>query len=158
MGSFAQMINKGYDAVKAVFPSAKVIVHVSNGWDNALFRWMFDGLKTNGAKYDIIGMSLYPSPTNWQTLNGQCQGNMNDMVARYNKEVMIVEVGMSWDSPVPCKSFITDLISKVKSVTDSKGLGVLYWEPQAYNNWKGYTLGAFDNSGKPTVAMDAFAN
>lgn len=158
MGNFAQMINKGYDAVKAVFPAAKVIVHLSNGWDNALFRWMFDGLKTNGAKYDVIGMSLYPSPSNWQTLNGQCLGNMNDMVARYNKEVMIVEVGMSWDSPVPCKSFITDLITKVKSVTGSKGLGVLYWEPQAYNNWKGYTLGAFDNSGKPTVAMDAFSN
>lgn len=158
MGSFTQMINKGYDAVKAVFPSAKVIVHLSNGWDNALFRWMFDGLKANGARYDIIGMSLYPSPANWQTLNGQCLGNMNDMVARYNKDVMIVEVGMSWDSPVPCKSFITDIITKVKSVTGSKGLGVLYWEPQAYNNWKGYTLGAFDNSGKPTVAMDAFGN
>lgn len=158
MGNFAQMVNKGYDAVKAVFPSAKVIVHLSNGWDNALFRWMFDGLKANGVKYDIIGMSLYPSPTNWSTLNAQCLTNMNDMVSRYNKDVMIVEVGMSWDSPLPCKSFITDLITKVKSVSGSRGLGVLYWEPQAYNNWKGYTLGAFDNSGKPTVAMEAFSD
>jgi arabinogalactan endo-1,4-beta-galactosidase len=37
-------------------------------------------------------------------------------------------------------------------------LGVLYWEPQAYNNWNGYTLGAFDNSGKPTTALSVFAN
>ena len=158
MNSFAQMINKGYDAVKAVFPSAKVIVHVSNGWDNSLFRWMFDGLKTNAAKYDIIGMSLYPGTSNWSTLNNQCLVNMNDMATRYNKEVMVVEVGMSWDSPAECKSFIADLIAKVKSVTGSKGLGVLYWEPQAYNNWKGYTLGAFDNTGKPTAAMQAFSN
>jgi arabinogalactan endo-1,4-beta-galactosidase len=58
MNSFAQMVNAGYDAVKSVFPSAKVIVHVSNGYDNTLFRWMFDGLNTNGAKYDVIGMSI----------------------------------------------------------------------------------------------------
>ncbi len=158
MGSFAKMINSGSDAVKAVFPSAKVIVHISNGWDNSMFRWIFDGLATNGARYDIIGMSMYPTVANWATLNSQCLTNMNDMVSRYNKDVMIVEVGMPWDQPAACKSFVTDLIIKVKSVTSSKGLGVLYWEPQAYNNWKGYTLGAFDNSGKPTEAMQAFAN
>ena len=158
MSNFAQMINKGYDAVKAVFPSSKVIVHISNGWDNGLFRWMFDGLTLNGAKYDIIGMSLYPSPTNWPTLNNQCLVNMNDMVSRYNKDVMVVEVGMAWDSPIECKAFLDDIIAKVRSVSSSRGLGVLYWEPQAYNNWKGYTLGGFDNYGKPTMAMQAFGN
>ena len=85
-----------------------------------------------------------------------CLTNMNDMVSRYAKEVMICEVGMSWDSPDICKAFIADLITKVKSVPDNKCLGVLYWEPQAYGNWQGYTLGAFDNSGKLTVALDAF--
>ena len=119
---------------------------------------MFDGLTTNGAKFDIIGMSLYPSPTNWPALNNQCLVNMSDMVSRYNKDVMVVEVGMAWDSPTECKAFLDDIIAKVKSVSNSRGLGVLYWEPQAYNNWKGYTLGAFDNSGKPTIAMQAFGN
>jgi arabinogalactan endo-1,4-beta-galactosidase len=160
MANFAQMINAGYDAVKAVFPNAKVIVHVSNGYDNSLFRWMFDGLKNNGAKYDVIGMSLYPSYASkgWAAVNQDCLANMNDMVSRYGKEVMIVEVGMPWDSASECKSFISDLITKVKSVSDNKGLGVLYWEPQCYGGWKGYTLGAFDNNGKPTVAMSAFAD
>lgn len=158
MSHFVQMINKGYDAVKAVFPSAKVIVHVSNGWDNSLFRWLFDGLKANGGKYDIIGMSLYPTSANRATLNSQCLINMNDMVTRYNKDVMVVEVGMPWDNAAECKAFITDLVAKVKSIPASRGLGVLYWEPQAYNNWKGYTLGAFDNTGKPTIAMEAFSN
>jgi arabinogalactan endo-1,4-beta-galactosidase len=156
MANFTQLVNAGYDAVKAVFPSAKVIVHISNGYDNALFRWMFDGLSSNGAKYDVIGMSLYPSSTNWATLNSQCLTNMNDMVARYGKEVMVVEVGMSWDQASACNSFLSDLITKTKSVTNGKGLGVFYWEPEAYNNWQGYTLGAFDNSGKPTVALNAF--
>jgi arabinogalactan endo-1,4-beta-galactosidase len=121
-----------------------------------LFRWIFDGLKTNGAQWDITGMSLYPSTADWSTKNAQCLANMNDMVSRYNKDVMIVEVGMSWDQPDACKSFLTDLITKVKSVPNHRGLGVLYWEPESYGNWQGYTLGAFDNSGKPTAALDAF--
>jgi arabinogalactan endo-1,4-beta-galactosidase len=157
MNNFAQLLNAGYDAVKAVFPKAKVIAHISNGYNNTLFRWMFDGLKANGAKYDVIGMSLYPSPSDWSNFNQQCLTNMNDMVTRYGKEVMIVEVGMSWDSPQECRQFLSDLISKLKSVPGNKGLGVLYWEPQAYN-WKGYSLGAFDNAGKPTVALEAFKN
>lgn len=156
MNAFAQLVNAGYDAVKAVFPSAKVIVHVSNGYDNSLFRWLFDGLKNNGGKWDVIGMSLYPSSTNWSTLNAQCLGNMNDMISRYGKEVMIVEVGMSWDQATACNAFLADLIAKTKSVDASKGLGVLYWEPESYNKWQGYTLGAFDNSGKPTIALNAF--
>ena len=156
MANFASLINSGYNAVKAIDSSIKVIVHISNGYDNALYRWMFDGLKTNSAKWDVIGMSLYPSTTNYTNLNNQCLANMNDMVSRYGKEITICEVGMSWDQPLACKNFINDLIAKVNSITNNKGLGVFYWEPESYNNWQGYTLGAFDNSGKPTIALDAF--
>ena len=156
MGNFTQLVNAGYDAVKGVFPSAKVVVHVSNGYDNTLFRWLFDGLKNNGGKWDVIGMSLYPDPATWSSTNANCLSNMNDMVSRYNKEVMVVEVGMSWDQASVCNSFLTDLMNKVAAVTNGKGLGVLYWEPEALPGWKNYTLGAFDNSGKPTVALNAF--
>lgn len=156
MSNFAAFINKGYQAVKAVDSSIKVIVHISNGNDNGLFRWIFSGLETNHANWDIIGMSLYPDPSNWSSMNTQCLSNMNDMVTRFNKPVMITEVGMSWDQPLACKSFISDLIAKTKSIAGNKGLGVFYWEPQCFNNWKGYTKGAFDNSGKPTIALEAF--
>jgi arabinogalactan endo-1,4-beta-galactosidase len=156
MNNFTQLVNAGYDAVKSVFPSSKVIVHVSNGWDNNLFRWIFDGLKSNGGKWDVIGMSLYPNETNWPMLNSQCDRNMTDMISRYGKEVMIVEVGFPWDQSSSCFSFLSDLISKAKSIPNNKCLGVLYWEPEAYNNWQGYSLGAFDNSGKPTNALNAF--
>ena len=117
---------------------------------------MFDGLKNNDAKWDIIGMSLYPTSSNWAILNSQCLSNMNDMVARYNKDVMVVEIGMSWTETTASNSFITDIIAKVKSVSNNKGRGVFYWEPESFNNWKGYTLGAFDNNGKPTTALNAF--
>lgn len=156
MNNFARMVTAGYDAVKAVSSTSKVIVHISNGYDNSLFRWMFDGLTSNNAKWDVIGMSLYPTTANWQTLNNQCLANMNDMISRYNKEIMLSEVGMDVSPAPTAKRFLSDLIIKVKSLANNKGLGVFYWEPEAYNNWQGYTKGAFDMTGKPTVAMDAF--
>ena len=45
MAQYATLNNYGYDAVKAVFPDAKVIVHIQEGDKNNKFRWIFDGLK-----------------------------------------------------------------------------------------------------------------
>jgi arabinogalactan endo-1,4-beta-galactosidase len=152
MRNYAWLVNSGYDAVKAVSPNSKVIVHVSNGYDNALFRWNFDGLRSNGARWDIIGMSLYPEPNNWQTLVGQTITNINDMRSRYGKGVMLVEVGMAWDQATASKAFLTDLITRSRN---AGALGVLYWEPQAFN-WQGYSKGAWNTNGRPTIALDAF--
>ena len=156
MANFASLVASGCNAVKAVFPNAKVIVHISNGYDNTLFRWVFDGLTANGAQYDVIGMSLYPTAGNWATLDNQCLANMNDMVTRYGKEVMIAEVGMDVNSASAAKSFLADIINKTRSVSGGKGLGVFYWEPESYNSWQGYTKGAFGSNGRPTEALDAF--
>lgn len=157
MANFAALVKAGYQAVKSISNTTKVIVHVSNGYDNAHFQWLFDGLKNNGAQWDIIGMSLYPSTTNYTTLDTQCLANINAMVSRYNTPVMICEVGMETAHADASRSFLTDIITKVNSVSGGNGLGVFYWEPEAYN-WQGYGLGAFDNTGKPTIALDAFAN
>lgn len=156
MSNYAAFIKAGYQAVKSWDPNVYVIVHLSNGYDNALYRWNLDGLKQHGANWDILGMSLYPTATNWATLNQQCLANMQDMIARYNTPVMICEVGMPWDQADASYSFMSDLISKLKSIPHQMGLGIFYWEPQSYGNWKGYTLGAFDNNGRPTRAMSAF--
>ena len=156
MKNYTELSNAGYDAVKSVFPTTKVVIHIDNGFNNSLYRWMFDGLKANGGKWDVIGMSLYPSTTDWQEKNQQCLANMNDMITRYGSEVMICEVGMNWGDAQVCKSFLSDIIAKTKSIPGNKGLGVFYWEPESYGNWNGYTLGAFDATGKPTAAMDAF--
>jgi arabinogalactan endo-1,4-beta-galactosidase len=157
MANFAALIKAGYQAVKSVSGTTKVIVHLSNGYDNAHFRWIFDGLKANGAQWDIIGMSLYPTTTNYTSLDTQCLANMNDMVSRYSTPVMIVEVGMDASDPTDSRAFLTDIVTRVNSVSNGNGLGVFYWEPEAYN-WQGYGLGAFDHTGKPTIALDAFGN
>jgi arabinogalactan endo-1,4-beta-galactosidase len=153
MSNFAGLITSGYNGVKQVFPNALVVVHLANGYDNSLFRRMFDGLKANGAKYDVIGMSLYPSPSNWSSLDSQCLTNMQDMKSRYGKQVMICEIGMDWTAASTCKSFVQDIVTKAQSAGT---LGVFYWEPETYGSWQGYTFGAFDDSGKPTVALQGF--
>lgn len=156
MENYADLNNAGYDAVKEVFPNAKVIVHLHGGHDNDLYRWLFDGLKNNGGKWDVIGMSLYPAADSWQQTNADCIANIRDMISRYDSEVMICEVGMPWDEAEACHDFLADLITKAKAIEDDRCLGVFYWEPQSYGGWKGYTLGAFDENGRPTVALDAF--
>jgi len=151
----AGLINQGYSATKAVYPSAKVVLHVSNGYDNSLFRWFFDGVKAAGAQWDVIGMSHYPPVSGWSSYNSLIATNMADMVSRYGKDIIISEVGMDWQQASTAKSMLTDLITKVQAL-GSRGLGVFYWEPEAYPGWQGYTLGALNNSGQFTVAIDAF--
>lgn len=156
MKNYADLNNAGYDAVKEVFPDAKVIVHLQKGDDNSLFRWLFDGLKENGGKWDVIGMSLYPTVENWEDMNSKCVANMRDMIARYGSEVMLCEVGMPLDQAEVCRVFLEELIAETKNIEGDKCLGIFYWEPQAYGGWEAYPLGAFDDNGRPTVALDAF--
>ena len=58
--SLAQLINKGYEAIKAVSPRTKVILHVDQGNNNKRFRTWFDSAAAHGARYDVIGLSYYP--------------------------------------------------------------------------------------------------
>jgi arabinogalactan endo-1,4-beta-galactosidase len=158
MKNYARFTATGYDAVKFVFPQAQVVVHISNCHDNGLFRWIFDGLKNNGGKFDVIGASTYPTTDTgktWQQTLTACDINLKDMINRYQVPVMIAEVGAPWDY-AEAKTLLSTLIQNVKALPDNKGLGVFYWEPESYGNWKGYSLGAFDNSGKPGVQLDAF--
>ena len=158
MAQFAQLFDRGYAAVKAVSPTTKVIAHVSNGFNVNTSRYIFGGLTSNGGRFDVMGLSLYPSITDWPTLTAQCQANMNDLVVRYpGKQVMVVETGMPADAPIPTQQMLLDLIAKTQAVPGNKGLGVLYWEPQAYN-WMNYSLGTWNNAGRPTAALRAFRN
>ena len=157
MANFAALVQAGYEAVKSVSSTTQVIIHISNGYDNTHFEWLFDGLKNNGAHWDIVGMSLYPTASNYTSLDAECLANMKDMVSKYGTPVMICEAGMPVSDPTNTRAFLSDIITKNNSLSGGNGLGVFYWEPEAYN-WRGYTLGAFDNSGKPTIALDAFGN
>lgn len=152
--NFAELINAGYDAVKSVYSDAKVIVHVDGGDNLERFTWLFDGLKENNAKWDVIGMSLYPEDDTWESQTDACLANVSTLMQRYGCEVVLSEVGMSWDSE-NAKPFMTKVVNGCKAISGC--LGVFYWEPECYSNYNGYTKGAFDNTGKPTSTLDVFS-
>lgn len=151
-----RLFNTGYDAVKTVFPKAKVIIHLDKGNDPWIYNRMFDLLAANGGKYDMIGMSLYPywSATqggsgSWQKVADDCIANIQRLKQKYNKPVMICEIGMPYDQGEACKQLITKMMSAPVE-------GIFYWEPEAPNGYNGgYNMGCFDNDA-PTVALDAF--
>ena len=155
-GQLAQLINSGYQATKSIYPNAKVILHLANGYNNANFQWFFDGVKASGANWDVIGMSHYPTTANWQTLDNELAANMSNMVARYNKPVIISEVGMDYAQATTAHSMMADVIAKNKAL-GSYGLGIFYWEPEAYPGWQGYNMGALNANGQFTAAMGAYA-
>lgn len=154
----AQLLNKGYEATKAVNPKIKVIVHVDEGNNNEKFRWFFDKATEHQVKYDVIGLSYYPFwiKKDYSETIADLQSNLNDMASRYQKEVMVVEVGGVDEQVQNTKELLAATIKAVRAVPNNKGLGVLYWEPQGAKSWSGYSLSAWQPDGKPSPALDAF--
>ena len=159
-GQLVQLINKGYDAIKAVCPQSKVVLHVDQGNNNARFRWWFDNAKSKDAKYDVIGLSYYPywldGKPDYTLSIDDLGNNLLDMVSRYGKEVMVVEVGGEDVNVQNTYDMLMAVQKKVKAVPDKKGLGIIYWEPEGAKSWSGYSLSAWGADGRPTKAMDAF--
>lgn len=153
-----KLLNKGYDAVKAVDKSIKVIVHLDEGDNIEKFRTFYDNATAQKVKYDVIGLSYYPFwvKKDYTETIANLEFNLNDLVKRYNKEVMVVEVGGEDDKIENTKALIEATIKAVKNVPNNKGLGVLYWEPQGARSWSKYNLSAWLPDGKPSPALDAF--
>lgn len=153
--NYAALNNAGYDAAKSVYPEAQCIIHIDKGNEIGAFTWMFDGLKAAGAKWDVIGMSLYPEDDNWQKATDDCLANISTLASRYNTKVMICEIGMPWDSD-NADVMMKKMVDGCKAKTEC--LGIFYWEPECYGGWNGYNKGAFDSNGKPTAVLDAFGS
>ena len=152
------LLNKGYDAVKAVDQSIKVIVHLDEGDNIEKYRTFYDNATAQNVRYDVIGLSYYPFwvKKDYTETIANLEFNLNDLVKRYNKEVMVVEVGGEYDKIENTKALLEATIKAVKNVPNNKGLGVLYWEPQGEKSWSGYSLSAWLADGKPSPALDAF--
>ncbi len=165
---YAGFIRAGYDAVKSVFPETKVIVHLDNGFDNALYNKNLDIILQGGGKWDIIGMSLYPY---WSVESGKepnaaytisdCMKNIRLLSKKYDCDCMITETGFEVDEKHPWvmeqgREQFAELMRKARTETNGRCLGVFYWEPECRPSQ--YKLGAFTEDGHPTSIMRAFVN
>jgi arabinogalactan endo-1,4-beta-galactosidase len=157
--NLAQLINQGYAAVKAVSPTTQVIIHATGAENGSALQSFYDNLASNSANYDIVGLTYYPyySSETYYQMDPTLSATMSNMVSRYGKRVMVVETGNDYTQPQSTFDGLNDCINRVSTVSGANGMGVFYWEPEAYYSWSGYQLNAFDNTTKePTHAMDAF--
>ena len=151
--AFVKFIQSGYDAVKAVDNSIKVIVHLPDGQNNSLYHSIFDNLRKNGAKWDIIGLSAYPrwSHLDKPTMITKVMANIKDLKQRYGIPCIIVE---TWHYPTKAIERNQYLVDIIDEMIKNGDLGCFYWEPESLY---GYELGAWDTKTlKQTVMMDAF--
>jgi arabinogalactan endo-1,4-beta-galactosidase len=154
----AGLINSGYNAVKAVSSSTQVVIHLATISNLSNFEWFFDTLVADGGKFDVIGSSYYDGPGNITTV----AANLNTLAARYNKPVMICEIGYLYSDPTDAYNDVQAAIQAVQAVSNNMGLGVIYWEPEAPDDATtgNYSMGAVtESSGKVlqfTIAINAF--
>jgi arabinogalactan endo-1,4-beta-galactosidase len=131
---------------------------IDKGNDNSRFRWFFDLMQQNGAQFDIIGASYYPHwlGSDYTVTISDLGNNLNDMVTRYNKPVMIVEVGGDYWQVQNSKDLLVATMGTALDVPNKQCLGVFYWEPQGAKPWSGYQLNCWQDNGRPSPALDAF--
>lgn len=159
---FAKLFKAGADKVKSIYPKASVILHIDNAWDMNTLQWFYSLMANSGVKYDMIGLSLYPSYWNdetnafepWEEKVNQAIANIPQLIKTYNRDVMLVEFGMPAAEPQKGKEALETLWNGLKDVKRFKG--IFYWEPESEPARNGYALGAF-NDGKPTIALSPFS-
>ena len=159
--NFVKVFNAGAAAVRSVYPDAQVVLHIDNGWKYGTVKWFFDLMKTAGADYDMIGLSLYPSYwengayPDWNTKTSQLVSYLDTYNKTYGKPVMLCEFGMPVSEPEKAKAALQYLLDNTSGKDWFKG--IFLWEPESEKARNGYEYGAFAD-GKPTAALDPFKN
>ena len=155
----AKLLNAGLQAVHDNDKDNKVktMIHLA-GEDENLYNIFFDNLivKNKVNDFDIIGMSFYPF---WHGTMDDLKNTMNDVSAKYNKDVIAVETAFGYtleDADFEKNNFGTneekvsgykatvqgqatglrDVMATVASVNDNRGLGIFYWAPDWVINEK----------------------
>ena len=147
--NLAALLTAGANAAKAANGSTRIMLHLAEGGNNSLFRWWFDQAVARGVPFDVIGASYYPY---WHGSLGGLQANLNDMVARYNKDVVVVETAygftLAQDDSEPNifnsslasaggfpasaqgqADALRAVVNVVRNVPNGRGIGFFYWEP-----------------------------
>ena len=158
--NLAQLLNAGAAAVRACSPTTRIMLHLANGGDNNLYRWWFDNITSRGVDFDVIGFSYYGY---WHGSLGDLQWNLNDISARYSKDVVVAETAYpfvladddGWGNIIGLPNQLVagypatpegqaanqrDVLSIVRAVPGGRGLGAFYWDA----TWTGVTGNGWD--------------
>jgi beta-galactosidase len=135
--SMAQLIAAGIAAVKAVDPSIVIMLHVALGGQNDETVFFMDQMIARQVHFDVIGLSYYPK---WHGTLDDLRDNMNDLVRRYNKDIIVVEYSAK-------KEEVNKLAFELPN---EKGKGTCIWEP--ISTWESI----FDRDGKANNYMKMY--
>lgn len=128
LDSLAQLIDAGTAAVKAVDPMVVMMLHVALGGQNDESVFFIDNMVKRGVHFDVIGESYYPK---WHGSLDDLRDNLNDLVRRYGKDVIVVEYSAK-------KAEVHKIAFELP---DGKGKGTCIWEPlntwEAVFDWEG---------------------
>lgn len=124
-------------AVKAVDPAIVIMMHIALGGQNAESVFFFDQLLARKVPFDVIGLSYYPK---WHGTLDDLEANMNDLVRRYNKDIIVVEYSAK-------KEEVNKLVF---DLPNGRGKGSAIWEP--LNTWES----VFDRDGKANDFMKLY--
>lgn len=165
----AGLLNRGYDAVKAVSPKTRVVTHLAEGQDKEFCRQFFDEfLYQHAGKTDILGLSFYPD-----IVTGYLGGdydesvqnaveNVQNLAKRYDKDVMICEIGGDENEEEKGYCLAKTMIDALKDIPENRGAGIFWWEPESNSALlpDGYRKGASKIAGEKTLrftkALGAF--
>ncbi|MCM3629185.1 glycosyl hydrolase 53 family protein [Paenibacillus glycanilyticus] len=170
MDNLAQLISEGTKAVRDTMPigqSTQIMLHLAEGGSNSKFRSFFDAMEARDVDYDVIGMSYYPF---WHGTFQQLKSNMDDVAARYGKQIVVAETSypqtlengdnhpntvgenetklVGLEASVANQKLVTEtVLNTVAHVQGGLGLGVFYWEPAwlAGVGWKQGEGNAWEN-------------
>ena len=168
------LLKAGIGGTKAGAGQTKpqIMLHIDCGGDKGKSQWFFDNIKAQNVDFDVIGLSYYPV---WQGPLAQLKGNINNLAARFEKPIIVVEAGYPWQgsnladdkktpmeypaTPEGQKQFLQGVIAALREVPKNLGRGVIWWAPEwiptkGIGHWSPRTL--FDDEGNALAALDAF--
>ena len=117
----AQLLCAGTAAVKAVAPTIQMMLHVALGGQNHESVFFIDNMLARGVHFDVIGLSYYPK---WHGTLDELEYNLNDLIRRYNKDVIVVEYSAR-------KQEVNNIVF---NLPNGRGKGTFIWEP--LNTWE----------------------
>lgn len=145
--NLAALLKAGVRAARDASPATLIMLHIPEGGDNELAKWWFGNITRLEMPFDVIGISYYPF---WHGSLAELQYNLNDITARYDKDVIVVETAYAFTpfeddhlsnilsrgmmvpdypfTPEGQRLVLRDIMSVVRAVPDGRGLGVFWWD------------------------------
>lgn len=136
--SFGVLLRCASAGVRAADPDVPVMVHIACGGQNEESVNFLDKILSRDVVFDVIGQSYYPQ---WHGTLDDLQHNLNDLAARYNKPVIVVEY----------QEHRREVNEIVRDVPGKMGLGTFIWEATS-PRWGGL----FDRNGAANEHMKIY--